>query len=139
LIELHNQFPPGALKAAINPKPWFSTGVVNSTPFALSVFTIVSITEQLGLYLEYAGTISELPSVSLASAGISCQVNDSLPFDAGSLLGLNNPSQDLSVFSGVAGGYLSPPNAIRSPAAFWRVSSYSISGMESATIPAPTP
>ena len=76
---------------ALRPKPWFSTGEVNSTPFALSVFSIVSITEQLGLYLEYAGTISELPSVSLASAGISCQVNDSLPFDVGGLLGLTIP------------------------------------------------
>ena len=76
---------------AISPKPWFSTGVVNSTPFALSVFTIVSITEQLGLYLEYAGTVRELPYKSLASAWITCQVNDSLPFDVGGLLGLTIP------------------------------------------------
>ena len=61
----------------------------------------VSITEQLGLYLEYAGTVSELPYESLASAGITYQVNDNLQFDVGGLLGLNNPSQDLSVFSGV--------------------------------------
>ena len=124
---------------ALRPKPWFSTGEVNSTPVALSVFSIVSITEQLGLYLEYAGTVRELPYKSLASAGITGQANDNLQFDVGGLLGLNNPSQDLSVFSGVAGSYLSPPHAIRSPVAFCRVSSYSISGMESATIPAPTP
>jgi hypothetical protein len=61
----------------------------------------ISITEQLGLYLEYAGTVSELPYESLASAGITYQVNDNLQFDVGGLLGLNNPSQDLSVFSGV--------------------------------------
>lgn len=59
------------------------------------------ITTDIGAYLEYAATISKLPYESLASGGVTYQANDNLQFDLGALVGLNNPSPDLTVFSGV--------------------------------------
>lgn len=61
----------------------------------------VALTNQLGLFVEYVGTASELPYQSLLSAGLTYQINDDLLFDVGGLIGLNNPSPDLTVFSGV--------------------------------------
>jgi len=79
----------------------FDEGAGNYWAFSYTAVLGAAVTEQLGVYLEYVGTISELPYESLASAGVTFQVNDDLQFDLGGLLGLNNPSEDFTVFSGL--------------------------------------
>ncbi len=79
----------------------FDAGVGHYWALSYTAVLGVSITEQLGAFIEYVGTVSELPYESLASAGVTFQVNENLQFDAGGLLGLNNPSEDFTLFSGV--------------------------------------
>ena len=60
-----------------------------------------ALTDELGVFVEYVGAVSELPYESLASVGATFQATEHLQFDVGALIGLNNPSDDLTVFSGI--------------------------------------
>lgn len=60
-----------------------------------------SITEQLGAFIEYVGTASELPYEAYLSAGLTYLVNPNLQYDVAGLVGLNDHSTDLTIFSGV--------------------------------------
>jgi len=60
----------------------------------------VSLTDELGFYIEYVGTASELPYEAFFSAGATFLTNEDFQWDIGLVAGLNNDSDDLSVFSG---------------------------------------
>ena len=63
------------------------------------------LTEQLGLYIEYAGVASrekEFDYQSTFDAGITFGMNDNLIFDSGIRVGLNEAAEDSGVFTGMS-------------------------------------
>jgi hypothetical protein len=63
----------------------------------------VTLTEQLGMYLELVGIAGEDTDYqALFDAGLTFAVTDSLIFDAGVRLGLNRAAPDFGVFTGVS-------------------------------------
>ncbi len=73
--------------------------------FGHTVVLGAALTDRWGLYLEYAGTQSELPYESFASAGMTYLVNDDLQLDIGGLLGLNEDTNSFSIFTGLTVRY----------------------------------
>ncbi len=59
-----------------------------------------SITENLGIYLEYVGTITEDKYQAIFSNGITYRVNEDLQLDVGSRIGLNAATDDFGIFAG---------------------------------------
>ncbi len=59
-----------------------------------------SITDDLGVYVEYLGVASELPYEAYFSGGFTFAINQNFQWDIGVLAGLNTAAQDLSVFQG---------------------------------------
>jgi hypothetical protein len=63
------------------------------------------LTEQLGLYVEYAGVASreeEFDYQATFDAGLTFSVTDNLVFDTGIRVGLNEAADDFGVFMGIS-------------------------------------
>ena len=64
-----------------------------------------SLTEDLGMYVEYAGVASheeEFDYQATFNAGVTFAVSDDLIFDVGIRVGLNEPAEDFGVFTGMS-------------------------------------
>lgn len=79
----------------------FDEGVGHYWAFSHTAVLGMAVTDQLGAFIEYVGTTSELPYQSQVSGGITFQVNEDVQFDFGGLIGLNDHSDDVTVFSGL--------------------------------------
>ena len=58
------------------------------------------VTNRLGLYIEYLGVSGGHPYEAYASGGVTWAMTDQFQWDAGVVLGLNDPAEDLNVFTG---------------------------------------
>ncbi len=58
------------------------------------------LTQQLGAYLEYLGVSGDQPYDSYFSGGFTFALRDQIQLDAGTLVGLNDEAEDLTVFGG---------------------------------------
>ena len=81
-------------------RAWDET-IGHYTAFSHTVVLGREVTEELGVFIEYVGTASEMPYEALFSAGVTFQVNDDLQFDVGGLVGLTDSADDWTLFSGV--------------------------------------
>ncbi len=68
--------------------------------FLHTVVLGLSVTEKLGTFIEYVGVAGDSDYQAFASGGVTYSVTDDLMFDVGLLAGLNEDSDDLSVFTG---------------------------------------
>ena len=73
--------------------------------FGHTVVLGIALTEQLGLYLEYAGAASELPYEAFGSGGLTYLMHDDLQYDVGVLKGLNGDSSEFTFFTGLTVRY----------------------------------
>lgn len=62
----------------------------------------LDLTEHLGIYLEYLGLSSDDSYGAHFSSGITYGLSDVAQLDAGTLVGLNDDAEDLTVFSGIS-------------------------------------
>jgi hypothetical protein len=63
------------------------------------------LTEQLGLYIEYAGVASreeEFDYQATFDAGLTFDVTENLVFDTGIRVGLNEAAEDFGIFAGIS-------------------------------------
>lgn len=60
-----------------------------------------ALTDCLGCYVEYAGTASRQPYEAYFSTGVTLGLSDDMQWDAGLLAGLNDPAEDLALFTGL--------------------------------------
>jgi hypothetical protein len=60
----------------------------------------LSLTDALGIYIEYAGNVGKLPYESFFSTGATLLLNEDFQLDAGFVAGLNENSDDLTAFTG---------------------------------------
>ena len=61
-----------------------------------------AVTDAFGAYAEYFGFTSEQPYESYLSGGVTYALNERAQLDLGGLLGLNDASTDIQVFSGIS-------------------------------------
>ena len=64
-----------------------------------------SITHAIGVYIEYVGTASEIPYEGFFSTGATYMIHDDFQWDIGLVTGLNDHSDDLTVFYGFTTRY----------------------------------
>ncbi|XOV70241.1 MAG: transporter [Verrucomicrobiota bacterium] len=62
----------------------------------------LDLTVRIGIYLEYLGVSSDDSYGAHFSSGITYALSDAAQLDAGSLVGLNDDAEDLTVFSGIS-------------------------------------
>jgi hypothetical protein len=60
----------------------------------------LSLTEALGVFVEYIGTVSELPYEAFFSTGTTILLNENFPLDADLRIGLNEHTDALTTFTG---------------------------------------
>ncbi len=59
------------------------------------------ITDRTGMYLEYLGSAGDHPYHSFFSGGLSYGLTDMILLDVGTVIGLNEEAEDMSVFTGI--------------------------------------
>jgi hypothetical protein len=62
----------------------------------------LGLTEKLGVYLEYVGIAGDHPYDSYFSGGVTYALGEFIQLDAGTLVGLNESADDLTLFSGIS-------------------------------------
>lgn len=70
--------------------------------FAHTAVLGFDLTERIGIYLEYLGVAGAHPYESYFSGGATYSLNDCIQLDAGTLVGLSDEAEDLTVFSGIS-------------------------------------
>lgn len=59
------------------------------------------VTDSLGVYIEYIGIAGDAPYQSYLSSGMTLGLNPNTALDVGAVVGMNDDSQDIQVFSGI--------------------------------------
>jgi hypothetical protein len=70
--------------------------------FSHTVVVGFDLTDRFGLYLEYLGVAGDRPYDSFFSGGVTFGLSEMVQLDAGTLIGLNQAAEDVTVFSGIS-------------------------------------